>query len=344
MKARFRRHLARGLVVPFTMCLTGAMAMAQPSIEEQAYTAPQRLVAIDGTRQLNIYCTGTGSPTVVLDAGGGSWSLAWAAVQPLVAARTRVCSYDRAGLGFSDPGPLPRTTAAIVADLHELLHRADERPPYVLVGHSMGSFDVRLFADQYPDELAGMVLVDPSSEAEWTRFAAILPRLATIDATEQLPIYRRCGSAARRHELEPGTPAARECVPPANPAFGSALNATLRQFARRDYTWQAMESELASENPTDRDELRRFQRGCGTMPLIVLTGGAQFKQFQRLIGLSDAQVIAAQRTWSAMHDELAACSSRGVNRQVPNAGHDIPRRQPRAVADAVFDAIGQAGP
>lgn len=306
--------------------LVGVAANAQ-------YATPQRLVTVDGSRRLNIYCTGTGAPTVVLDAGGGGWSLAWAAVQPLVAARARVCSYDRAGLGFSDPGPMPRTTAAIVADLHELLRGTGERPPYVLVGHSMGGFDVRLYADTYPDDVAGMVLVDPSSEEEWTRFAAILPRLATIDASYQLPIFRRCAE----------TPTARECVPRDNPAYDAALNATLRQFALRASTWQTMESELASEDPVDRDELQRAQRRCGAMPLIVLTGGAQFKQFQRLIGLSDAQVVAAQQTWSAMHDSLAACSSRGVNRQVPGAGHDIPHEQPQAVADAIFEVIGRAG-
>jgi pimeloyl-ACP methyl ester carboxylesterase len=327
------------VVIACLICAAGAVAQAP--IESQAYAAPQRLITIDGSRRLNIYCTGTGSPTVVLDAGGGGWSIAWAAVQPLVAARTRACSYDRAGLGFSDPGPMPRTTEAIVGDLHELLHRAGERPPYVLVGHSMGGFDVRLFADRYPDEVAGMVLVDPSSEEQWTRFNEILPRLATIDASYQLPIFRRCAAAARSHELEPGMPAARECVPRDNPAFGSALNATLQQFARRAYTWKTMESELESEDPTDRAELVAAQKSCGAMPVIVLTGGAQFKQFQRLIGLSDSQVIAAQQTWSAMHDSLAACSSHGVNHQVPGTGHDIPRERPQAVADAIFEVIAR---
>ena len=224
---------------------------------------------------------------------------------------------------------MPRTTAAIVDDLHELLRRSGEPGPYVLVGHSMGGFDMRLFADRYPDEVSGMVLVDPSSEEQWARFTPILPRLATIDASYQLPIFRRCAR----------TPQAQECVPRDNPAFDSALNATLRQFAGRASTWETMDSELASEEPLDRAELRKAQRSCGAMPLIVLTGGAQFKQYQKLIGLSDSQVVAAQHAWSAMHDTLAACSSRGINRQIPGAGHDIPRQQPQVVADAIRDVI-----
>lgn len=104
-----------------------------PSID---YTRPGQLVAVAGGRQLSLRCLGAGSPTVLLDAGGANWSYTWRFVQPAMARFTRVCSFDRAGYGFSDPSDRPATAANIVDDLHKALAKADLRPPYVLVGQS----------------------------------------------------------------------------------------------------------------------------------------------------------------------------------------------------------------
>ena len=112
-----------------------------------------------GGRSLNIYCSGEGSPTVILDSGGGNPGYAWAHIQPEIAKFTRACWYDRAGEGWSDPGPFPRTSAAIAKDLHELLQRAGVPPPYVLVGHSFGGLNARVYNGLYPNEVASMVLV-----------------------------------------------------------------------------------------------------------------------------------------------------------------------------------------
>src|SRR5579862_5399106 len=101
------------------------------------YLHPQRLVAIESSRRVNVYCKGTGSPTVVFDSGRGDDLMVWALVQPTVSAETRACSYDRAGLGFSDPSSRARTSANAVEDLHRLLRAAHLPPPYVLVGHSL---------------------------------------------------------------------------------------------------------------------------------------------------------------------------------------------------------------
>ena len=115
-----------------------------------------------GGFKMHIDCTGEGSPTVILDSGLGDTYLAWRKVQPELAKFTRVCSYDRAGLGYSESSSQPRTSKVIAAELHALLQAADIAPPYVLVGHSVGGFDVRLYASLYPTEVAGMVLVDAS--------------------------------------------------------------------------------------------------------------------------------------------------------------------------------------
>src|SRR5687768_15970578 len=163
-----RRGLARGLGVLVALSLSLALIGAiyetlAASGDAKAYPPPGRLVDVGGYR-LHIQCVGTGSPTVVLDAGLGGMSLVWDLVQTEIGNTTQVCAYDRAGLGWSDPGPQPRTPGQIARELHTLLTNAGIPGPYVLVGHSVGGKNVRMFALQYPDQVAGMVLVDARSE------------------------------------------------------------------------------------------------------------------------------------------------------------------------------------
>jgi pimeloyl-ACP methyl ester carboxylesterase len=115
-----------------------------------------------GGRSLYLECAGKGSPTVVMDAGLGNTHETWQSVAPAVRKLTRTCTYDRANLGKSDSASKPRTSADVVADLHRLLGAAGIRPPYLLVGHSFGGLDLRLFAAQHPTEVSGIVLVDPT--------------------------------------------------------------------------------------------------------------------------------------------------------------------------------------
>src|SRR5215472_3872868 len=126
---------------------------------DMIYGEPGQLVDIGGFR-LNLYCMGSGSPTVVFDSGWGDWAPAWSKVQPRIAKWTRACSYDRAGTGFSDPGPMPRTSVRIADELHTALHNAGINGPYILVGHAFGGDCVRTFAVRYMDDVAGMVLVE----------------------------------------------------------------------------------------------------------------------------------------------------------------------------------------
>lgn len=127
-----------------------------------------------GDRRLWIACRGSGAPTVVMDAGVNSGSQVWTLVQPGVASFTRVCVYDRAGLGRSDPIPRPRTSQEIVDDLHALLTNAAVPPPYVLVAHSFGGLNARLYAHQHPREVAGLVLVDAVHEDRFAATAKVL--------------------------------------------------------------------------------------------------------------------------------------------------------------------------
>ena len=130
--------------------------------DAKAYPPPGQMVDVGGYR-LHINCTGSGSPTVVIESGWGDMSAAWGWVQPEVAKTTRVCSYDRAGMGWSEMSTQPRTAREFAVELHTLLQKANEPGPYVLVGHSMGGYTVRVYAHDYADEVAGVVFIDPQN-------------------------------------------------------------------------------------------------------------------------------------------------------------------------------------
>lgn len=138
---------------------------------------------------LFLTCTGTSSPTVILEAGLGADHTTWSGIQPAVAQFTQVCSYDRAGLGQSDPASTPRTSQDVVDDLHALLQAADIPGPYVLVAHSFGGLHARLYAHDYPDEVAGVMLIDAVHEDWWTRASAMIPP-ATATDNERLTNFR----------------------------------------------------------------------------------------------------------------------------------------------------------
>lgn len=159
------RLIATGLGLLVVLGIAGAV---YESVAEaaalRADPPPGQMIDVGGHR-LYISCVGTGSPTVVIGAGWGDSSEAWSSVvQPGVASTTRVCTYDRAGMGHSDPGPLPRSAERLADELHTLLLRAQVPGPYVLVGHSMGGLPVRVFADQYPADVVGMVLIDSMNQ------------------------------------------------------------------------------------------------------------------------------------------------------------------------------------
>jgi pimeloyl-ACP methyl ester carboxylesterase len=129
--------------------------------DQRVHPAPGTMVDVNG-RSLHLRCTGQGSPAVILETGLGGWSSFWALIQPAVGQTTRVCSYDRAGLGWSEAGSEPRDARQIATELHALLGAASVAGPFVLVGHSNGGLYTRMFAGMYPDEVVGMVLADPT--------------------------------------------------------------------------------------------------------------------------------------------------------------------------------------
>ena len=161
-------ELVVGFAVLVTLLVLAGLVFQEIGSARDArrFPPPGQMVDVGGHR-LHICCTGRGGPTVVMDSGFPGTSLSWTFVQPEVAKFTSACSYDRAGLGWSDAGPMPRTSRQIVEELHALLLNARADEPYVLVGHSFGTFTVRLYASSYPAEVAGIVLLDPIHPSDW---------------------------------------------------------------------------------------------------------------------------------------------------------------------------------
>jgi pimeloyl-ACP methyl ester carboxylesterase len=319
----------------FASALAAPIAPATPNPAWKVYARPHRLVDVGG-RRLNLYCLGQGSPVVILDGGLGDDMTGWRAVHAPLARTTRVCAYDRAGLGFSDPGPLPRTASALVADLDALLRAAHLRPPYVLVGGSLAGLHIRLFADRHRDEVAGMVLVDPSFEHQVARYEAATPAY-TAAAEQQVRTIRGCIGQLRAGLPAPGSQAYRDCIGEPDPDLPAEVVGALAARTT-SATYEMVLSELEAFSGASSDQVDASRRSYGDMPLIVLTAGG--------VGTLDADGATRTRIWTGMHDRIAALSSRGVNRTVPGATHRIQLSRPEAVIAAVNEVVAaaRAGP
>lgn len=310
-------------------------------IDDPAYTHAQRLIEVEPGRRLNLHCLGEGTPTVVLVSGLADDTSAWARVQPAIAAHTRVCSYDRAGLGYSDAGRRPADSANIVDDLHRLLNAASIRSPYILVGHSMGGMHARLYADSYLPEVAGMVLVDSASETGQENAWRLDPQQPTHEQAfaldpKELEHQRDCIKQAQLGFVE-GSESYKNCVPPHDPGYSDAINASLHKV----YMSPGFQQAAISEENTyqeNSDEVRAARRWYGDMPLIVLYAPLP----ARRDGETQAHRDALDRVRLSFLDQLVALSKRGILRLVPNSTHEIQKTQPDAVIKAILEVLKDA--
>ncbi len=305
-------------------CLLALLAVAGASWQALASRAgaaarlhPGRLYQA-GTLRLNLYCTGQGRLTVVLEAGLADSLESWQRLQPVMANFARVCSYDRAGYGTSDPGPMPRTSERIATELHAALQSAGEKPPFLLVGHSFGGFCVRVFNGKYPEHVAGIVLVDSTEEDQyrllpqgWRDVGAAMSRRAGRQVF-WAPLYVDLGIARLEFLLR-----------------GQHVPSLLLQTKYL----KARTSEL--ENIEVSAEQARAAGHISDKPLIVLTAGRAIDASLKS-ALSDADQRAYAATWvDDLQLRLARLSARGKRVLVSDSGHDMPADRPDAIVSAV---------
>lgn len=305
-----------------------------------AQSPPGTLVDIGGQR-LHLHCGGTGAPTVVLEGGAGDFSFIWALVQPEVQKFTRVCSYDRAGYAWSDPGRQPRTFGQLALELHTALERAGEAGPYVLVGQSFGGLVVRGFAAQYRSEVQGMVLVDAVHEDQRVIYGGQPHRIrdgATGRpfpepeiALDTLTLRLVRDSVARRSDEPLDSPLDR--LPPAQQRLWrwAESQPVFRMTQPREMEWSGEElARMHTQRERDRATL-------GNIPLIVLArteGG-----YASGMSISADSLERERRSFAA---DLAKLSTRGQFIFAERSGHNIHLEDPALVVRAIRTVVESA--
>lgn len=318
-----KRGLLGLLILVAALSLIGATYQAIANeVDKRNYSAPGQLVDVGGYR-LHLNCTGSnaaGNPTVILEQGLGGISSAWALVQPEVAKVTRVCSYDRAGMGWSDSGPEPRDAQQIATELHSLLQNANIQGPYVLAGWSFGGLYIREYASQYPDEVTGMVLLDSSHPGQWTstpegqaQFESSSMIYSVSPALARLGVMRVMGS------LQPAV----SLPMPHSGAIKASFAAT------KDWDAQSAEFLASPATTTQVNE----SVSLGNTPLFVLTATEH--------GMPPNQ----EELWQNWQIDLATLSTNSIHKIVEGANHAsfwLEMEGAQASVDAILQVVQAA--
>lgn len=336
------RAIAIGLICAGGLLAT-ACALPRPLAPgPKADPEAGRYVTLTDGRRIGLSCTGKGSPTVVLTAGMGDWSGTWAQIQPALAASTRTCAWDRAGVGFSSPSRVPQTIEATTADLEAALARASVKGPLVVVGHSFGGLETLRFADRHRRQVAGMVLVDATVPDQYGRWGRVAPAyMALVRESLAGDVERLRGCAAALYKRGEVTAAdAPPCIP-YGPAVPPAVRETLLRLDRDPARIQTRASLI--ENFEGSMGLAvNAGRTFGDMPLIVLTSGRLSE-----IGPDEPEAVRAgypivRGEQRRAHGEIAALSTRGEQRIAAGSGHYIQNDEPDVVIRAIEDVVSMA--
>lgn len=346
-KSRWVRFVKRVLIGLVLLCVCAAVAGAAYQAianwrDARRFPQEGRSIALGADFpgvSLNLNCVGQGTPTVILDSGLGVPAAGWDLVMPDVARFARVCSYDRAGYGWSSAGPMPRTSEQIVKELHALLAASGGKGPYVLVGHSFGGYNVRVYTEKYPADVAGLVLVDTSHEDQEQFLPPSLKKL-TQEQVQQMgsekrlmPILIFFGIARLTADDEGGSKLSKE--------FRDKMKYLQLQTKFLDAAFSELQTFSQSA-----DEVRRTGN-LGDRPLVVLTAGKDPEAEDLPKGVSVAEMREFRKIWvNDLQVRQARLSTRGKQIVVPDSTHMIPLERPDTVVNAIHevcDAV-KAGP
>jgi pimeloyl-ACP methyl ester carboxylesterase len=283
-----------------------------------------------GSLKMNMDCIGSGLPTVILEQGGGMPALGWMKVQPQIAQFTRVCSYDRAGYGWSEPGPMPRTIPRLAKELKALLDASGEKGPYVMAAASLGGPIVRLFTKLYPNDVAGLILVDASHEDQQKRAQSVQPPELIAENNREVERYQRWERLRRPFMLHLGIE-----------RFITHFTQQSRQMPQLFWEEYLYLSQKPGFQETVASEIRSLPdsssalhaANLGDRPLIVLT--ASKMTFTPEPFLTKEVEDKLRNVFHELQAEQARLSTRGKQVIVPDSGHVIMFDRPDAVISAI---------
>jgi len=307
-------------IVVMTAVFSAAPARQKPA---QGYRPPGRLVDISG-RKLHLYCTGRGSPTIILMAGGEAYAIDWALVQPKMAAKTRVCSYDRAGLGWSDPGPAEETVEETIDDLHSLVRAAGEHGPYVLVGASIGGIFIQAYQHAFPTDVAALVFTNSSNRIgmQVKNKVGLIWDLSEADLRSAYPLPPGSRNPAPTGEEDPF-----DRLPPDLQKVRLWLD--VRLWEKSDPSKAGPESLLSWR----KEFLREFDQTepgrkppLGSLPVVVVASDPAAPESQR-------------RSRDNAAPRLDSLSSNTLHITAAGSGHEIHLYQPDRVIEGILRAL-----
>lgn len=318
------------IVLLFLLACAGALYQSiSTKLEEKQYPPPGSMVDVGGYR-LHLHNMGTGGPTVVLDAGLGSIGVDWGLVQPEIAKFTHVVSYDRAGTGWSERGPHPRTSAQIVQELHTLLHTAEVPGPYIFVGASFGGANVQLFASAYPEEVLGIVLVDSCHEAQLRRLPpspldgriSLMQKPMVMRIATTLGIFRLLSNLYMK-EMMPSLPRSLWNT-------RQALCSTTKSCCTVSAEASSLPLSLKQLEEADQSAFR--DKSC-----IVITAGL-LPDFS-LFPIDGEYLQEFHRVWNELQKELVVKFRDGRQMIAENSDHIIQLHQPEIIVQAVQELV-----
>ena len=326
----FRSYTAITCLVVLSLLIAGfAYQFISTKFDQYNFPSQEKLIDVAGYK-LHINCKGSGTPTIILDAGGDNSSLDWALVQPEIAKFTHVCSYDRAGMGWSEESPSTRTLEHMVDELNILLTNAHVPAPYILIGHSFGGGVIQLFAARYPDKVTGIILVDSVHGDEWHKDA--IKTLFELGKPTWMTSFKRYFGITRFFSHVP-----QSTILPANIQH---IDYTHRQSTKFLKTM----NRVFSMHPTSMQQLKdgiSKSENFKNIPMIVITAGKGLINVEMISQKDRPFVDEVNKAWKDLQNKLVARSSSAKQLIAEHSGHMIPHEQPAIIIDAIHEMVNR---